>query len=383
MDYASMPAKIRIDRARSQAMRHPDFCLLAGVMMIGRVFVEGGIPTAATDGVNTYFGSAFAESLTEQEVNFLVLHEEGHKAFRQLFMYPHLCAIDKHRANMAMDYIINGWIIDTDPKGTFAKLPKGGLYKPEWSKLTVQEVFDLLKSEGDGQGGPLDGHDWESASNLTEAEEKELAKEIDGALREGTILVGKAKGKIDRRITEMLQTKIDWREVMREFVNTIASGKDQSTWRRFNRRYTSSDMYLPSTISESVDEIVVGIDTSGSIDEHQLAQATSELVSICESVRPRRIRVLWWDTRVDKEQVIEGEASKILHTLEPSGGGGTLAGCVSKYVIKQGYTPEAIVMFTDGYVEDNIRWEVNVPTLWVINGFDGFTAPRDGRVINY
>jgi predicted metal-dependent peptidase len=298
-------------------------------------------------------------------------------------MYPHLCAIDKHRANMAMDYIINGWIIDTDPKGTFAKLPKGGLYKPEWSKLTVQEVFDLLKSEGDGQGGPLDGHDWESASNLTEAEEKELAKEIDGALREGTILVGKAKGKIDRRITEMLQTKIDWREVMREFVNTIASGKDQSTWRRFNRRYTSSDMYLPSTISESVDEIVVGIDTSGSIDEHQLAQATSELVSICESVRPRRIRVLWWDTRVDKEQVIEGEASKILHTLEPSGGGGTLAGCVSKYVIKQGYTPEAIVMFTDGYVEDNIRWEVNVPTLWVINGFDGFTAPRDGRVINY
>ena len=40
-------------------------------------------------------------------------------------------------------------------------------------------------------------------------------------------------------------------------------------------------------------------------------------------------------------------------------------------------------MFTDGYVEDNIRWEVNAPTLWVINGFDGFTAPRDGRVINY
>jgi predicted metal-dependent peptidase len=389
MDYASMPAKIRIDRSRSQAMRHPEFCLMAGVMMIGRVYIEAGVPTAATDGVNTYFGPRFTESLTEQEVNFLVLHEEGHKAFRQLFMYRHLCAIDKQRANMAMDYIINGWIIDTDPKGTFARMPKGGLYNPDWSKLTVQEVFDLLKGQGgQGQGpgegdGPLDNHDWESASKLTEEEEKDLAKEIDGALREGTILVGKAQGKINRRITEMLQPKIDWREVLREFVNTLASGKDLASWRQFNRRYTSSGLYLPTTISESMGEIAIGIDTSGSIDEEQLAAAVSEFVSICESVKPSRVRVLWWDTHVAKEQVIEGDTSKLAHTLEPAGGGGTRAGCVSDYILKKGYTPEAVVMFTDGYLEDRIKWDIATPTMWVVNGADNFNAPRDGRVVNY
>lgn len=389
MDYASMPAKIRIDRARSQAMRHPDFCLMAGVMMIGRVFITTNAPTAATDGVNTYYNPSFTEGMTEEEVNFVVMHEEGHKGFRQLFMYPHLCAIDRQRANMAMDYIINGWIIDTDPKGVFARMPKGGLYNPDWSKLTVQEVFDLLEGQGgqgqgQGQGdGPLDDHDWEAAAGLTEEEEAELAKEIDGALREGTMLVGKAKGKVDRRITEMLQPKIDWREVLREFVSTLASGKDHASWRRFNRRYTGDDLYLPTTVSESMGEIIVGIDTSGSIGPEQLAAATSELISICESVKPSRVRVLWWDTHVAKEQVIEGDTSKIAHTLEPAGGGGTRAGCVSDYIIKQGYAPEAVVMFTDGYVEDRIKWDTTTPTLWIIDGAQDFKAPRDGRVVNY
>jgi predicted metal-dependent peptidase len=92
---------------------------------------------------------------------------------------------------------------------------------------------------------------------------------------------------------------------------------------------------------------------------------------------------LWWDAHVAKEQVIEGDASNIKHTLEPAGGGGTRAGCVSDYIVKHGYTPEAVVMFTDGYVENRIKWDITAPALWIVDGEEDFKAPRDGRVINY
>jgi predicted metal-dependent peptidase len=392
MLYADLPIKTRIERARSQSMRHPSFCLLSGVMMIGRVHINDTIPTACTDGIDTFYGTGFVAGLTEEQTNFLVLHEEGHKAFNQLPMYKHLYKLDGRRANMACDYVINGWIIDTDPQGSFAKPPKGALYKPEWSDLTVKQIFDLLgdeqeqeqgKGQGTGDDGSLDSHDWETADKLTEEQAEQLGKEIEAALREGTTLVGKLKGNIDRRMTDILQPKIDWRDVLRDFVNTIASGKDQSSWRQFNRRYVSQDLYLPSTVSESMGEVVIGIDTSGSISQDQLSVVTGELVSICKSVNPLRIRVLFWDTHVAKEQVFEGDKSNVVHSLRPAGGGGTRASCVSDYILERGYNPEAIIMFTDGYLEAQVFWLVNQPTIWIVNGNQSFQAPRGGIVVKY
>lgn len=390
--YSDLSIKTRIERARSQAMRHPEFCLLSGIFMIGKVNISQTVKTACTDGVNTYYGEGFISGLNEQETNFLVLHEEGHKAFSHLFMYKHLHNIDPARANKAMDYFINGWIIDTDPTGKFAKIPEGGLYKAEWSNKTIEEIFKLLDSEDEGGsgngegkgGGPLDDHDWEGAGELTEEQVDELGKEVEQALREGQVLVGKAKGNIDRRITDMLQPKIDWREVLRDFLNTIAAGKDQASWRQFNRRYVAYDLYMPSTISECMGEIVIAVDTSGSIDDAKLRQVVGELVSLAQSVNPSRLRVLWWDTSVSKEQVIDGDMSRIEHTLEPSGGGGTNPDCVSKYIIKKGYTPEAIIVFTDGYFGGQaVEWRTAAPTLWIVDGSENFVPPSNGKIIQY
>jgi predicted metal-dependent peptidase len=389
--YSDLSVKTRIERSRSQVMRHPDFCLLSGILMIGKVNVNN-VKTACTDGVNTFYGEAFVSPLIEEETNFLVLHEEGHKAFSHLFMYKHLNKIDRTRTNKAMDYFINGWIIDTDPQGKFAKMPVGGLYNPDWSNKTIEEIFKLLEEEeeeggggsgGDEGDGTLDDHNWDGAGELTEEEVEVLSKDIEQALREGAIMVGKAKGNIDRRITDMLQPKIDWREVLRDFLNTIASGKDQTSWRQFNRRYVAYDLYLPSTISESMGELVIAVDTSGSIDDVKLQQVVGELVSLAGSVKPSLIRVLWWDTHIAKEQVIEGDMSRIEHNLEPAGGGGTDPSCVSKHIIKKGYTPEAVIVFTDGCFGKDVEWRITAPTLWIVDGNDSFVPPTNGKVIKY
>jgi len=429
-DYASLDAELRVYRASSQIMAHPDYCLATGLLTLGTIsIVEDGhrVQTAATDGVNMVFNRSFIMRLNEYEVNFLVLHELAHIMFSHLFVYDWLMRINANRANRSMDYVCNGWIIDTDPTGLFARPIKDALYKPEWSALSTDEIFKLLEDEeerrkkgqpgkpcddgdegGDGKeqgegtghgkpsqssggddgeddgsgGGSLDTHDWELAENLTDEEKQELSGNVEQAIREGMILVGKAKGNISRVVRDIVTPKVDWKEVFREFIASVKQGKESQTWQTFNRRYLPFDTYLPSPISETVGDVILAVDTSGSIGDDALASVVAEMVAMVEQVDPENIRILWWDTEVEKEQVIgRDKSSKIAHLVEAAGGGGTHMGCVSEYIVAKGYKPECVVVFTDGYVEDKVQWKVNVPTLVVVDGNRRFVAPAGVRVV--
>lgn len=407
--YAALPVSDRITRSHSQIMRHPDFCLLAGIVMVGKVTCDDKTRTAATDGESVWYGNKFVQPLTEKKVNFLVLHENGHKGFSHMSVWEKLVKANPRRANMAMDYVVNGWIIDTDPHGAFAEMPEGGLYKPEWSKLDVLAVYKLLEQEekekekdkgedgegegegeggdesdgeGDGEGSGFDEHDHSGAGNRTPEEAKELSEKIDQALREGSIMVGKAKGKLNEQIMAALYPKIDWRNVMRDYLIEQTTGKDESSWRMYNRRYISQGVYLPTNEEEAIGDVGIGIDTSGSISGTTLSEFLAEVISMCKSISPSRVRIMFWDTDVEREQIIEGDVSRISETFNVVGGGGTRAGCVSDYIKEKGYKFDALIMFTDGYVERDIQWEVRTPTLWVIDGNSNFQAPVNGRVIH-
>jgi predicted metal-dependent peptidase len=139
-------------------------------------------------------------------------------------------------------------------------------------------------------------------------------------------------------------------------------------------------MYLPSVINESIGEIVVAIDTSGSIDAQQLTEFASELASICDTVTPEKVRVLWWDTKVHGEQVFQGNYGGLAHMLKPVGGGGTKVSCVSEYLVKKNTNVECVLVFTDGYLENNIEWTHRAPTLWMVTHNNHFTPPVGKKV---
>jgi predicted metal-dependent peptidase len=131
--------------------------------------------------------------------------------------------------------------------------------------------------EGDGSGDQdeegtqgFDEHDWESAEQMSEAEQQALAGEIDQALRQGAILAGRMKGNMPRELTDALEAKVNWREVLRDFMSSVCADKDSSTWRRPNRRWVDQDIYMPSSIGEAVGSVVVAIDTSGSIGQAEI-----------------------------------------------------------------------------------------------------------------
>lgn len=386
---AKLTAEQRVQKSHVALMNDPKYCLYSGIFMLGKTEVRDEIPTACTDGRNTYYGREFVNKLSDPELKGLILHENLHKAFRHTTVWKHLYKKQPQLANMACDYVINLMIHDSDPNGFAVKLPEGGLLDEKYRGMDAGQVFKTLEEQfknngggngkGDGSGDSqsqamqgFDEHDWESAEEMSEDEKQQLAREIDQALRQGALLAGKLSGNVPREIAEAMEAKVDWRTVLREFVNSICADKDNSTWRRPNRRWVDQDVYMPSAIGEAVGRIVVGIDTSGSIGQAEIGQFLGELISICNHVQPEGIDLLYWDTAVaGHEKYGRDEYEALMSSTKPAGGGGTDPECVPKYLEQHKMNPECVIMLTDGYVGSWGNWKH--PVFWGITS-KGITA---------
>lgn len=429
--------EIAIKRAHVALMKHPETALYSGVMLMGTTEVTDGAYTAYTDGVNKKYGRAFLESIgSESKKRGLVLHENLHVALKQVIHGKAMFKEHPKMANLAADFVVNDIIENI--KGTIGgtherivELPDGGVYDPMFHNWSMREVFRYLKQhakpkpksagggggkgqqksedDNDGSNDPQEGgkqdkpeeNDWESVTvngktydlslqdehdftgemgEMTHEQAKELADGIDRALREGGMLAGRMGAKMPRVIGDLLEPKVDWREALRDFVNSTTKGKDEFTWRRMNKRHMANDIYLPSVENETIGEIVVAIDTSGSIGSKELSEFASELASICELCSPEQVRILWWDTQVHGEQIFRDDYQNIGGLLKPLGGGGTMVSCVSKYINKEELKPECVIVFTDGYVEGDVQWGISAPTLWMVTEAHDWQPPAGKKV---
>ena len=392
----------RIKKGHIMLMKHPETALWSGVLMMGTTeVVDDPKVTAYTNGMDKRYGRAFLQMIcpTQEEVNGLILHENLHIGLRQMIHNLDLFREDMKRANQAADFVVNDMIMEIHKKyPQLVKLPKGGCYDPKYHNMNMREVYKLLEEceggkggkgeEGEGDGDSpsggggneysFDEHDFETA--ITQEEAKEMDARIDRAIREGALLAGRLGVDLPRQITDMLAPVIDWREVLRDFVTASCKGKDEYTWRKFNRRVISNDIYLPTVENETIGEVVVAIDTSGSIGEAELNAFASELVSICEAVSPDAVRVLWWDTKVHGEQLFTDNYDQIGSMLKPLGGGGTKVSCVSDYINKKKINAECVLVFTDGYLEHDVKWDISAPTLWLVTDNKSWTPPS-GKLV--
>ena len=367
----ALTAEQRIERCHIDLMKSPHFVAYSGILMIGETKVDDNIPTACTNGKDVKFGRDFVASLNDAELRGVILHEAKHKMYRHLLTWKHLQKQDPMRANMACDYVINLEIKDESERSSkFVVLPDGALVNEVFRGLNSAEVFNLLppQPKGDGgDGGGFDEHDWEGADGLNDAEKTELAKEIDQAIRQGAILAGKVGGNVDRSFTDLMSAKVDWKEALREFVSSVSQGKDDSTWRKPNRRWLQHDIYMPSTISESMGRVVVAIDTSGSIYGVVLNRFISEVASVMQNMNPEQVDLLYWDSNVAGHEVYGlNDADRMTASTKPKGGGGTSPSCITAYMRKHKIEPVCAIILTDGCVGNDWGGQWNCPTLWAI-----------------
>ena len=368
-------------------MRNESFTAISPVLMIGSWSVVDDMPTAATNGRDVLYGRKFVDGCDDKLLRFVVLHEYYHVMLQHMTTWAKLDKEDAKLSNIAKDMVINLMLKEADPSGQFLTVWEHAYCDPQYKGLDTGEVYRRLKNQSQPQGQQMDEHraggeaedgDGDEPADggmkpLTEAEAEAVIKAVDTALRQGALIAGKLGHGMARDVASLLEPVVPWQDVLRDWLKSTAKGEDLSTWRRPARRWLGQDLYLPSRYTESVERIVIGIDTSGSIGEEALRRALSEVAGACESVNPQMVDVIYWDAEVAAHEVYEGERVKdIANVTKPKGGGGTDARAMFDFMDKRGIKPEAVIMFTDGFTP----WPRTLPcpVLWCIST-KGLKAP--------
>ena len=390
MLHGKLTAEQRLQKGAIDIMAHPRYRALSGVLLIGErsVVEDGRIQTAATDGKNEFYNRNFVDSMKDSELRFLMLHEIGHKMYKHLTTWRWMYDEDAQLANQACDYMLNVQLVDDNKQDSFATMTGPllvGCFDEKYRDWDSARIFRDLQQNGgggQGQGGTqaggdgFDEHMWDAAKEMSAEEAQELGRELDEAVRQGAMAASKMGSGGDRDFGELLQPQQDWKEAMREYVQTTCVGSDYSTWRRPNRRYLSAGMYMPSGISEQVGELVIALDMSGStFAPGVLPRMMSEVKGIVETVKPEAVRLIYWDTKICGDERYEmHELDSLIDTTKPKGGGGTNVECVPDHMREKRYNPQCAVVFTDGHLGGT--WGLwDCPVMWVVVDNKGCVPP--------
>jgi len=379
-----MNAQDRIKKAHVAIMRHKKFCAYAGLLTCGKVEMTNAVPTACTNGWDVTYNPEFVDSLTDPQLRLLVLHEATHKAYQHLIVWRSLWEENPRLTNVAADHFVNLALITADANEGFLVMPENGA-QPEkrFTGMSVKQIYDVLKNEdrggskgkGKGKGEGLDSHDWKNATSNDPAEAKRQADEIQRAIRQGEALakkMGRGAGNADGVFGELLAPRVDWKQALRGFVTEHCAGRDESSWRKPNRRYLADDVYMPSMEGVTMQELVVVLDTSGScFGSDEMTRFVSELSTLIEQVKPAKCHVLYVDSNVAGHQVFE-DGQFAVQNVNLKGGGGTDMPAAFDYCAQKRINPSACVILTDGYTP----WGAapGYPVLWAITT-SSITAP--------
>lgn len=337
---------------------HPFFATL---LLSTPVIEDRTIPTAATDMKVIRYNPDFFAPLTIGQIAFVLAHEVLHIAFAHGFR-----RMERHPLgwNIAADYAINLLL-----KEAGFEFVEGGLLDEQYKGMSAEQIYEKLKqdqqkgkgpdgsgrqpgksggkqpSNGFGSGDKVPGvgqdildPDVSSPEDAVEAQ-RQIQQKVAQAANMAR-MAGKLSGSLERFVDEVLNPKVPWPALLRDYMTRVTH--DTESWSRRNRRFT--DIYLPARHNYRMGEIIVIGDTSGSISAEELNKVGAEVSSISDLMQPERIRVLWADTSVAKEQVFE--PGEVL-TFEPAGGGGTDMRVPLDHA--EQYDPQVVVLITDGY----------------------------------
>lgn len=387
----AMTVEQRLERAHMHIMKHPQFCAWAGLLFLGTSkVVDDPHMTACVDAAgNATYGRQFMTSMpmlggVDAEFNFVVLHEVGHKALLHISRNSALFADSKTKelANIAADEVANNMLLEIDPDETFCHMPrdkdgKPRFYRdPKYKGWAFKQVYNDLQQQaqqqngnGGGQGKELVDEHNTSGQPLTPQEAKAVEAAVEQALRTGQYLASKVGTANKRMLGELGEPQVDWKAVMADFAFEACQGADDATWQRPNRRFVGEDICLPSSISETIGEIVACVDISGSIGQQELNVFLSEIIGICQVVRPVRLRLLYWDTGICQEEAYTPEEydTLVANTKPHAVTGGTDITSTAEHVSKLPDVQCAVIL-TDGYLGGGWGNWGDVPTLWAICG---------------
>ena len=293
--------------------------------------------TTGTDARYFYYNPKFIQHLNLAQTQFMLSHDAMHCALAHFARRQHR---ELKRWDIACDHAVNLLLWDEG-----LKPPAGCLMNPEYHGLTAEEIYPLIppdtseqtidshmydndsssgmqsqpnqqqspqnqeskqsagegQGQGEGQEPPPEQRQGESpgqaakqeqgAGNqpqiegLSETEKEELGRQWQqrlAAAAQQAAQAGKLSQTLARMVDHLLQPQLPWRMLLARYMK-VAS-RDDYSFQRPSRR--EGEAILPSLSSNMIDVIVV-IDTSGSIGDEALREFLSEIDVLKSQLRAR------------------------------------------------------------------------------------------------
>lgn len=316
----------------------------------------GGV--AATDGRRVMYNRDVLDTWPIGDVVFVVLHEVMHNMLCHLTRFGDR---NRRRANIAMDIAGNDLLEQIAKESALL-----GMTVPDsaWTtgranakfkiaippRSSYEAIYNLLPEDAGGGGGDKFGFDEHEAMGATPAEAEAIEKEWKVAVTAAATLakqMGKLPGFMEEFIADLLRPGIDWRAHLQNAVKTIT--RDDSSWRRFNRKHLHRGTYLPGQYSERTKSIAYFCDTSGSIQSEEFKLGLGAMTELLEDMQPERIHFGQCDT--DLHDVLELTVDDLpFPPLSVKGRGGTDMNPAFEWAVEHENEIDAFILQTDGYV---------------------------------
>ena len=213
-------------------------------------------------------------------------------------------------------------------------------------------------------GNPSD-HEWGEEESQLDAEEvgyavRELVNATVGLMNEETRGLMPASF---MQTVEMLNEppRLSWEQILKKYVGTISAGKRKTRSRLNRRQPTRFD--LSGEVDEKTLKLVVAIDTSGSVDDQQVAGIFNEIFAIIAK-RKFEMTVIECDAQVQRVYRVRNRGDVQLSVM---GRGGTAFTPVIELINNDRYYRDALLIyFTDGWGERSIPRPRTYRNLWVL-----------------
>lgn len=354
--------------------------------------------TTATDARKFYYNPEYIEQLTLAETQFILAHEALHCALAHFARREHRV---KHRWDLACDFAINPLLIND---GLTA--PPGTLHERTYNGMTAEEIYPYMEDRendetldmhiydrpeeqqtkpndrpsppppdqqeqdaagqnpqpqpDDEQGGapqpPPLSHD--ERDNLSVQWQQRLAGAAQQAMQ-----AGKLSGDMARLVDFLLQPQLPWRMLLARYMTGLARD-DYSYTRPSTRR--GEPAIFPSLRSSQV-EVIIAMDTSGSIHETEMKEFVTEIDAIKGQLRAR-VTLHACDAALaqDGPWVFEPWEEFSL-PRDFNGGGGTDFRPIFAWADQQDRAPDLLIYFTDA---DGVfpTTPPFYPVLWLVKG---------------
>lgn len=403
-----------------------------GLLLMHMQFsLDENCSSAGTDGERIYFSPEFIDSLTDNDLDIVMMHEILHVVLQHCMRSKDH---DEKCFDEACDIVVNSNILasykmnkNSITLSNYGELVHTTPDNKEGKDFTAEEVYEILKARGNSKDkidNTENGKSNGNSSGNSEGSGKGSGKAEGNGKGSGKVVGrGKGSGKVGngggfsddhskwgtsedehlselwnqrllsaaeaisirnpsnsrgilpafafRKLKELKEPQTDWRAILNDFVQEEINDYSFSPP---DRRFDDSPFFLPdfNEKDDKVEKILFMIDTSASMSDKMITSSYSEVKGAIDQFGGKLSGWLgFFDAEVIKPEPFSDEDE--FKIIKPIGGGGTSFHIIFKYVLEHmsDNLPVSIIILTDGYApfpEESCAHDI--PVLWIINNED-------------